>query len=108
MKYIKKNHPEMVLENDFKNDHYKYLKFTDGDSESCTMIYFMSEEDRCTGIRIIYDPAMKKEVISELNSKYRYVGENLWYDGKSKFKASVEMTVEDWFVTVTYSPVKSD
>ncbi|MEZ5000372.1 MAG: hypothetical protein R2727_06895 [Bacteroidales bacterium] len=45
----------------------------------------MSEEDRCTGIRIIYDPAMKKEVISELNSKYRYVGENLWYDGKSKF-----------------------
>lgn len=108
LKYVRKNYPEMVLEKDFTNDHYKYLKFTDGDGESRTMLFFMSEEGRCTGIRFIYDPALKKEVVAELNKKYRYVGDDLWYDGKSRNKASIELKTEDWFVTVSFTRIKSD
>lgn len=107
LKYVEKNYPEMTLEKDFKNDKYKYLKFTDGD-ETVTMLFFLSEENRCTSIRFIYDPDMKKAIIEELNKKYRYVGENLWYDGKSKNKASIEMKTEDWFITVSISPVKTE
>jgi len=108
IKYVKKNHPEMVLDKDFKNDHYKYLKFIDGNQESWTMLFFMSEDNRCTAIRMIYEPEMKKKVIDELNSKFRYVGENLWFDGKSRYKASIEMKIEDWFLTVTITPAKSE
>ena len=107
-RYVKKNHPELVLDKDFKNDHYKYLKFIDGNQESWTMLFFMSENNRCTAIRMIYEPDMKKKVIEELNSKYRYVGENLWFDGKSRNKASVELKIEDWFLTVTITPAKSE
>lgn len=108
LKYVRKNYPEMVLEKDFKNDHYKYLKFVDGERESCTMLFFMSDENICTSVRLIYDPDLKKEVIAGLNSKYRYVGENLWYDGSAKQKASIELKIEDWFLTVSITPVKSD
>jgi len=108
IRYVKENHPEMVLDKDFKNDHYKYLKFIDGEQESWTMLFFLSDDNRCTAIRMIYGPEMKKKVVEELNSKFRYVGENLWFDGESRYKASIEMKIEDWFLTVTITPAKSE
>jgi hypothetical protein len=107
LKYVDKNYPEMVLEKDFKNEHYTYLKFTD-DNETVTMLFFLSDESRCTSIRFIYDPDMKKTIIADLNNKYRYVGENLWYDGKSKNRASIELKTEDWFITVSITPIKTE
>lgn len=108
LKYVKKNHPEMVLDKNFKNDHYRYLKFIDGNQESWTMLFFMSEDNRCTAVRMIYAPEMKKQVIENLNNSFRYVGDNLWIDSKSKHEASIEMKIEDWFLTVTLTPVKSE
>lgn len=104
--YINKNNPELTQERNFKNDHYKYLKFTDGDLNHKTFIFFLSDKNRCIGVRMIYDLSMKKRIISELDSLYVRKAENHWSDAGRKKKASVELTTEDWFLTVSIKPLK--
>ena len=108
MKYIKKNHPDLVMESNFRNDHYKYLKFTDGHRESETMLFFMSPKGRCTSIKVIYDLSRRDEVLKELDELYARKDENMWEDQKHGKKALIVLQDEDWFVTVSIKPDKSE
>lgn len=106
--YINTNNPDLIEERNFKNDHYKYLKFTDGNLNHKTFIYFLSDNTKCVSIRNIYDLSMKKRVIKELDSLYVRESENLWSDTRKKKKASVELTTENWFLVISIKPVKSN
>ncbi|HUS86267.1 MAG TPA: hypothetical protein VMW76_03420 [Bacteroidales bacterium] len=108
MKYIRKNHPDLVMESNFKNDHYKYLKFTDGPGESETILFFMSPKDRCTSIKAIYDLSRKNEVLKELDELYARKGENRWKDRKRGNNAVIMLQDEQWYVTVSIRHDKSD
>ena len=108
LKYMQKNHPNLVMESNFRNDHYKYLKFTDGDRESTTVMFFMSDRDRCTSIRAIYDFSLKDEVISNLDRQYTRTGEYQWSDMKRRNSAKIEFSAEEWFITVSIKPEKQN
>ncbi|MCD4768693.1 MAG: hypothetical protein K8R35_00810 [Bacteroidales bacterium] len=51
---------------------------------------------------------MKKRVVRELDSLYVREADNLWTDTDRKNETSVKLTTEDWFLTVSINPVKSD
>ena len=104
IKYMNKNHTNLVLETNFKNDHYKYLKFTDGQLDSTTILFFLSEKDKCTSVKMIYDLSMKKEILKDLNSLYTRINENEWRDKSRRRKATIILTEEDWFLTVSIKP----
>ena len=104
--YIKKNHPELVMESNFKNDHYNYLKFTDGNSGSETILFFLSDKERCTSVKAIYDLSRKDELITNLDESYRRVDENRWTDRNNGINAVITLQDEEWFVTVSIKPDK--
>ena len=104
--YLSKQSPELIEERNFTNDHYRYLKFTDGNLNLKTLIIFFSDKNRCTGVKIIYDLSLKNKVVKELDSLYVRKEENIWLDRDRKKTSLVELTREDWFITVSIKPVK--
>lgn len=102
--FVKENYPGMVQEKDFRNEHFRYLKFTDSSNNSRTILFFLSDRNKCNAIRYVYEAGAKNEIVADLNKKYRYTGDNCWYDLESQQKASVELIDEKWFLTVTLKP----
>jgi len=101
---MNKNNTKLVLETNFKNDHYKYLKYTDGQLDTRTVLFFLSEKDKCTSVKMIYDLSMKKEILKDLNSLYTRINENEWRDKSRRRKATIILIEEDWFLTVSIKP----
>ena len=97
---MKETQRNCKLNTDAVNTHYNYLKFEDKISE-ITILYFLSDNDRCTLIRKMCDYSNINDVLEDLNSTYKSTGENTWEykdDGKTY---SVVLAEEDWFFTVT-------
>lgn len=105
-KYVKENYPGMVQDVGFRNDHYRYLKFTDSKNDSRTILFFLSDRDKCTAIRFVYEKGAEDDVVEDLNSKYRYSGDNRWYYEENRKRALIELSDEEWFITVTMKPAE--
>lgn len=100
MQVMKDSQKRLKLNTSAVNPHYNYLKYEDKISE-ITVLFFLSDKDRCTLIRKMCDYSNINEVISELNSKYKTEGNNKWYYMDNGKRYSVVLTEEDWFFTVT-------
>ena len=89
-KYMKQNRKDMHY-NNVKNNKFSYLKYSDN-SDSQTILFFLTTDSVCKGVRVICDNSMKTEKIKELDASYKRIGENRWidnHDGKNyliKFK----------------------
>lgn len=105
-KFVKDNYPGMVQDVSFKNEHYRYLKFTDSKNNSRTILFFLSDRDKCTAIRFIYEKGAEDEVVADLNSKYTPSGDNKWYFQENRKRALIELGDEEWFITVTIKPAE--
>jgi hypothetical protein len=106
LKFVKENYPGMVQDVSFRNEHYRYLKFTDNKNDRRTILFFLSDSDKCTAIRFIYEKGAEDEVIADLNSKYIPSGNNRWYFQENRKRALVELADEEWFITVTIKPAE--
>jgi hypothetical protein len=100
--YFKSNYPDLVLESNFSNDHYRYLKYSDFSGNMTTALVFLDKKGKCTSVRFIYDLSLEDEVIDELNIKFKKLEENNWLDESKDIKAVVYFEKEDWFITVNY------
>lgn len=106
LKFVKENYPDMVQDVSFRNEHYRYLKFTDNKNDRRTILFFLSDSDKCTAIRFIYEKGAEDEVIADLNSKYIPSGNNRWDFQENRKRALVELADEEWFITVTIKPAE--
>jgi hypothetical protein len=99
-KFMKENHKEMIC-NDVRNSMYKYLKYSD-ESESQTLLFFLSDDSVCKNIRLVCDRSLIEEKIKELNSLYKKSGVNKWIDRHNGKKYIVELNDEKWAFTITF------
>lgn len=106
IKFVRENYPGMVQDEGFRNEHYRYLKFTDSRNDKRTILFFLSDRDKCTAIRFIYEKEAEDEVIADLNSKHIPSGNNRWYSQENRKRALIELTDEEWFITVTIKPAE--
>jgi hypothetical protein len=97
---MKSSHKSFQLNTTNVNPHYNYLKYEDHINE-ITILYFLSDEDRCTLVRKMYDYSNINDVERELNEKYDKVGKNEWEYSHLLQRYSVSLTEGDWFFTVT-------
>jgi hypothetical protein len=82
------------------NPYYKYLKFENKISE-ITILFFLSEENKCTLVRKMCDYSNINDITTELNQKYAPAGKNTWaYKDKGK-DYIVSLVEEEWYFTVT-------
>lgn len=106
-KYIEKNNTELNIVNGVKNDNYKYIKYEDHEG-SRTVIFFMTDDDKCKSVKQIYVHSMKERVIAELDKSYKKIRDNEWADNSIGRRAAITLKVEDWFFTVSIKPQKNE
>ena len=85
------------------NHVYKYLKYED-DINQITILFFLSDDNKCTMVREMYDYSNINDVLKELNTSYKQDGKNHWSDSKNGKNYDIELTEGDWFFTVTIKP----
>jgi hypothetical protein len=69
---MRENVKDMNL-NKVNNDKFTYLKYSDN-SDSQTMLFFLSRDSVCQSIRIICDENAKAKRLKEFDSAYKKTG----------------------------------
>jgi hypothetical protein len=100
MKVMKETQNNCKLNTSTINTHYNYLKYEDKIAE-ITILYFLSEDDRCTLVRKMCDYSNINDILAELNEKYSATGKNEWEYEENGNTYSVTLSEDDWFFTVT-------
>jgi hypothetical protein len=97
---VKKRYPCLKLNSNVINHDYKYLKFEDKINE-ITMLFFLSEDDKCTLVRKMCDYSNINDETNILNSTYQSSGKNQWCyeDGGKKYVVTLEEG--EWYFTIT-------
>ena len=97
---MQRDHKKFKLNRGTVNPHYNYLKYEDHISE-ITLLFFLSDDDVCTMVRMICDYSNINDVEKELNENYSRAGKNAWEDKKGDELYTIRLTEEDWYFTVT-------
>lgn len=105
-KYFSREEKEMVIDNNFRNEKYNYLKYVDEGTKMITKLIFFDSSEKCSFVRAIYDRSLDSEVREELDNKYQKESDSTWVDRKHKEKTRIEYIVNDWFISVEYKPYK--
>jgi hypothetical protein len=103
-KFMKENKRDMNFEK-VKNNKFIYLKYSDN-SESQTIIFFLSPDSVCKNVRIICDKGVKSEKVKEFNQLYKKNGDNKWIDRQGRKDYLIEIKDEKWSTVITIEPGK--
>ena len=98
---MSEDHPGMTMDENLKNETYRYLKYSSG-NENETWIIFMDEKGICNGVRITCDSSALDEKIKELNSSYKPAEKDSWTHMSGGNEISIRVKNETWFFTITY------
>jgi hypothetical protein len=97
---VKKNYPGLKLNTSVVNHDYKYLKYEDKINE-ITMLFFLSEDDKCTLVRKMCDYSNINDELHDLNSQYKPAGKDEWtYEDAGKTYL-VKLEEGEWYFTIT-------
>jgi len=99
---MKENRKDMHF-NKVKNSMFSYLKYTDN-SDSQTILFFLTNDSICKGVRVICDNSLSREKLRELNENYKRVGENRWIDNHNGKSCLIRFKEEEWSCSITIEP----
>ena len=101
---MKENRKDMHF-NTVKNSRFSYLKYSDN-SESQTILFFLTPDSICKGVRVICDNSMKPEKIRELNDSYKKIADDKWIDHHDGKNYLIKFKDEEWSCSITIEPEK--
>lgn len=99
IKNMNHNNPTFSFDEGVVNESYKYLKFFDKHNEE-TMLFFLSDDNFCTYLKLISDYSNLKIRIDDLNKKYKSAGEFKWVFIERGEVYFVELKKEQWYFTI--------
>ncbi len=102
-KQMRAGQKDFALDETTVNKVYKYLKYVD-DMETRTILFFLSEDDRCTWYKIIYDNDLLASVVQQLDSTCRKISDTLWLEETGGQQYRKELKKQEWFFSVTTRP----
>lgn len=103
-KYMRENVKDMNL-NKVNNDKFTYLKYSDN-SDSQTMLFFLSKDSVCQSIRIICDENAKAKRMKEFDSAFKKDRDNMWIDTRGGRKYLIQLKEDKWANVITMEPFK--
>jgi hypothetical protein len=101
-KFMKQNRQDMHY-NNVKNCLFNYLKYSDN-SESQTILFFLTPDSVCKGVRVICENNMKPEKIKELDASYKRIGNYKWVDNHNGKNYLIKLKEEEWSCSITIEP----
>jgi hypothetical protein len=99
---MKQNRKDMHY-NSVKNSLFSYLKYSDY-SESQTILFFLTPDSVCKGVRVICENIMKPEKIKELDASYKRIGDYKWVDNHDGKNYLIKLKEEEWSCSITIEP----
>lgn len=87
------------------NNKFIYLKYSDN-SDSQTILFFLSPDSVCKNIRIICDKGIRADKEKEFNKLYKKNGDNKWVDRHGRKNYLIEIKDEKWSCVITIEPGK--
>jgi hypothetical protein len=100
--FMKQNRKDMHY-NNVKNSLFNYLKYSDN-SESQTILFFLTPDSVCKGVRVICENTMKTDKIKELDATYKRVGDFKWVDNHNGKNYLIKLKEEEWSCSITIEP----
>jgi hypothetical protein len=100
--FMKKNRKEMHF-NNVKNSLFSYLKYSDN-SESQTILFFLTPDSVCKGVRVICENTMKPDKIKELDKCYKRIGDHRWVDNRDGKNYLIKLEEEEWSCCIIIEP----
>jgi hypothetical protein len=101
-KFMKLNRKDMHF-NTVKNSMFSYLKYSNS-SDSQTILFFLTTDSVCKGVRVICVSSMKPEKIKELDASYKRIGEDRWVDNHDGKNYLIKFKEEEWSCSITIEP----
>jgi hypothetical protein len=89
--------------NDSEIRMFSYLKYTNS-SDSQTILFFLTTDSVCKGVRVVCDNSMKPDKIKELDSCYKRIGEDKWVDNHGGKNYLIKFKDEEWSCSITIEP----
>jgi hypothetical protein len=87
------------------NNRFMYLKYSD-DSESQTLLFFLSPDSVCKSVRLICDKTARAMKEKEFDTIYLKNGSNSWIDRRSGKDFLIEINDEKWSSIISMKPGK--
>jgi hypothetical protein len=103
-KFMKENNRNMNFEKVI-NNKFIYLKYSDN-SDSQTILFFLSPDSVCKNVRIICDKSIKAQKVKEFDQLYKKNGDNKWSDRQGRRDYFIEIKDEKWSTVITIEPGK--
>ena len=100
--FMKQNRKDMHF-NNVKNTLFNYLKYSDN-SDSQTILFFLTPDSVCKGVRVICENTMKPEKIKELDASYKRIGDDKWVDIHNGKNYLIKLKEEEWSCSITIEP----
>ncbi len=97
---MKSTQRNFKLNTDAVNNKYKYLKYEDKINEQ-TMLFFLSEDNFCTYVRLMCDYVNLNKVIENFNSQYTKTSQYKWTYKENGDVYTVDLEKGEWFFTVS-------
>jgi hypothetical protein len=100
-KYMRDKEKDFNFQNSVYNSTFKYLKYQDN-NETQTLLFFLTADSVCKGVRLISDKSLETEKIKELNSAYTPAGNNTWRETRNGKNYIIELKEDEWSFNVNY------
>ena len=100
MKVMNATQRNFKLNTDAVNIKYKYLKYEDKINDQ-TMLFFLSEDEYCTYMRLMCDYVNLSKVIDSLNKQYIKTSQYAWTYKENGDIYIVDLEKGEWFFTVS-------
>ena len=100
--FMKQNRKDMHF-NNVKNTLFSYLKYSDN-TDSQTILFFLTPDSVCKGVRVICENTMKPEKIKELDASYKRIGDDKWVDIHNGKNYLIKLKEEEWSCSITIEP----
>jgi hypothetical protein len=101
-KFMKQNRQDMHY-NSVKNSMFSYLKYSNS-SESQTILFFLTNDSVCKGVRVICDNSLRTEKIKELDASYKRISDDRWVDNHNGKNYLIKFKDEEWSCSITIEP----
>ena len=98
---MKSSYPQFKQDRNVVNDAYEYLKFIDKITEQ-TILFFMSDEGKCTYVRWISDYSNLNDMLALLNRNYKKTGNNSWTYSERNQNYIINLEEGEWYFTVSF------
>ena len=96
---VKKEHMGFRKDATIVKQRFNYLKYVNGIKTKTWILYF-TDDDICKTSKLVCDYSEYGDIVEELSSSFKKVGESRWEYAQAADTFQVNLTKQEWYFTV--------